>query len=173
MRYDPAAHHRRSIRWKGHDYHEARHYFVTLCTQGRLCLFGEIKEGISGQCALYPNSSGRAVSEAWEQLQDRFPNLELDDWLLMPNHLHGIIVLPSDCKWTLYDVVHDFKSWTTTLYSRGVHAGKFEPFEKRLWHRNYFERVIRDESELCRARQYITNNPNCWLEDKLYQQQES
>ena len=167
MKYDPLKHHRRSIRLKKYDYSEAGAYFVTVCTQWRLPLWGEIVFDDAVGAFLEPTLAGEMVAQAWMETKIRFPGVSLDEWCLMPNHLHALVVLPENFEFEFFDIVHDFKSWTTTLYCRGVHAGKFEPFEKRVWHRNYFERVVRDERELQCARDYIRNNPGKWLEDKL------
>ncbi|WP_371821117.1 hypothetical protein [Chloracidobacterium sp. D] len=91
MRYDPERHHRRSIRLKDCDYTRMGAYFVTLCTQGRVCLFGEI---VAGEMRL--NEYGEIVAESWRWLATQYDYVELDEWVVMPNHLHGIIVITGD-----------------------------------------------------------------------------
>jgi hypothetical protein len=93
MRYDPEKHRRRSIRLKGYDYSQAGVYFVTICTQGRACLFGEV---VDGEMRL--NDAGRMVVAEWERLPALFPNVVLDAFVVMPNHIHGIVILtdPAD-----------------------------------------------------------------------------
>src|SRR5690349_2843605 len=88
MPYDPALHHRRSIRLREYDYSTAGAYFVTICTHQRRSLFGEID---AAQMKLSP--AGQMVSEAWIDLQSRHPHCEIDSFVIMPNHLHGIIIL--------------------------------------------------------------------------------
>jgi REP element-mobilizing transposase RayT len=88
MKYDPAKHHRRSIRLKGYDYSQAGAYFITICTWQRECLFGEI---INGEMQLSP--WGEIVNLHWQNLPKYHRHLELDEFAIMPNHLHGIIVL--------------------------------------------------------------------------------
>ena len=85
MTYDPQKHHRRSIRLKGYDYSQAGAYFITIVAQARACLFGEV---VDGEMRL--NDAGRMV---WDDLPERFPGLELDAFGVMPNHVHGIIIL--------------------------------------------------------------------------------
>ena len=87
MKYDPNKHHRRSIRMKGFDYRENAAYFVTLVAQGRECLFGEIKGG-----TMQLNVTGEIVQSAWLGLPSCFPGIELDEFVVMPNHFHAIIV---------------------------------------------------------------------------------
>jgi putative transposase len=88
MRYDPNKHHRRSIRLKGYDYTQAGVYFVTIVTQNRACLFGHI---VAGEVRL--NAFGQVVAETWLWLATQYDYVELDEWVVMPNHLHGIVVI--------------------------------------------------------------------------------
>ena len=91
MKYNLDIHHRRSIRLKGYDYAQAGAYFVSICTQNRECLFGEITNG-----KIVLNAAGRMVSETWEWLATQYDHVELDQWVIMPNHMHGIIVIIND-----------------------------------------------------------------------------
>lgn len=86
MKYNPNIHHRRSIRLPGYDYSQAGAYFVTICTQNRLCLFGEVADG-----RMIQNVAGQMVETVWQQLPDRFPQILMDAFVVMPNHVHGII----------------------------------------------------------------------------------
>ena len=181
-RYDPDVHRRGSVRLRGYDYSQAGAYFVTIVTQDRLCLFGDV---VGGTMRL--NGAGRLAQEVWEGLPRRFPGIGLDAFVVMPNHVHGIIVIDepvgaslvgaqegdhagmSDQERattrvapTLGDVVGGYKSIVTVEYGRGVRANEWQPFRGRLWQRNYYEHVIRDDEELGRAREYIVNNPLKW-----------
>ncbi|HJN85599.1 MAG: transposase [Dehalococcoidia bacterium] len=189
MSFDPERHHRRSIRLPGYDYAGPGAYFVTICTQGRVCLFGEIVEG-----KLFPNDAGRMVQAVWDELPVQFLGISVDAFVVMPNHIHGIIVwtapvgaplvgAQSDTPTTtgvgatgqgattrvaptLGDVVGAYKSLTTLGYVRGVKTRGWQAFPGRLWQRNYFEHVIRDETSLGRIREYIVNNPQHWELDR-------
>src|SRR6266508_3940644 len=88
MPYDPNIHHRRSIRLQGYDYSQAGAYFITTCTQSRERLFGDIVNGV-----LQPNRYARIVVEWWNSIPEHVPGVELDEFVLMPNHVHGIVVL--------------------------------------------------------------------------------
>ena len=88
MRYDPEKHHRRSIRLSGYDYSQAGAYFVTVCTQNRQCLFGEIVDGEMGL-----TQYGREVARCWEWLDRQYQHVDLDGWVVMPNHLNGVIMI--------------------------------------------------------------------------------
>jgi len=86
--YDLAVHHRRSIRLKGYDYAQAGAYFVTICTYDRKCFLGDVCDG-----EMQLNDAGRMVQSVWDELPARFPGLELDAFVMMPNHVHGIILV--------------------------------------------------------------------------------
>ena len=88
VRYNPDLHHRRSIRLKGYDYSAAGAHFVTICTQERTCLFGDVADG---QVRL--NDAGKMVETVWSELPGHYLGVELDEFIVMPNHVHGIIVL--------------------------------------------------------------------------------
>ena len=180
--YNPEIHHRRSIRLKDYDYASAGAYFVTLCVQNRECLFGSITDVEIELCA-----SGKMICETWKQLPENYPSVEIDDYVVMPNHFHGIIIIgtrpfgglgdgaacllrghPQGGAPTLSlpDVVHRFKSLTTARYRQGVVQYGWQPFYGRLWQRNYYEHVIRNEDELDDIRKYIDENPRKWDHDE-------
>jgi REP element-mobilizing transposase RayT len=104
MPYDPTRHHRRSIRLKGYDYSQAGAYFITICTQDRACLFGKV---VNGEMQL--NDAGRMVLAEWNMLPERFPHVVLDAFVVMPNHVHGIVVItnpaPDDTATTTPTIV--------------------------------------------------------------------
>jgi putative transposase len=86
MKYNPEIHHRRSIRLKGYDYSQPGSYFITLCTYKRQCWFGEIHKG-----KMHLNQLGNIVKQEWLKSAQIRPNLRLDEWIIMPNHFHGIV----------------------------------------------------------------------------------
>jgi len=179
-RYDPGEHHRRSIRLKGYDYSQAGAYFVTVCTQGRVCLFGGVVEG-----EMRVNVAGRMVEKWWAELSNKFPNVETDEYNVMPNHFHGIVVIVgADLRVCpeptgahdeitgahtgapLPEIVQWFKTMTTNEYIRGVKTSRWPLCPGRLWQRNYYEHIIRNEESLNRIREYIANNPLQWEVDR-------
>jgi putative transposase len=168
----PAKYKRRSMRLKSYDYTQAGAYFVTICTQKRHCLFGDIVE-----TEMRLNNAGQMVWTVWDELSVHYSNIELDGFVIMPNHVHAIVILvgvgphaypdrgqPQGVAPTLSlpDVVHRFKTLTTKRYADGVKQSGWLPFSGRLWQRNYFEHVIRSEQSLNRIREYILNNPARW-----------
>ena len=165
---------RRSIRLPSFDYSSPGAYFVTVCTKNRLCMFGEVT---GGEVKLSP--FGHIVMRCWHDLENHYAHVELDAFVVMPNHIHGIVVLPDvdrradvgagfeparptarNRSHGLPEIVRAFK----TFSSRRINEAKATPGES-VWQRNYYERVIRDEAELDRARQYILGNPANWSRD--------
>ena len=153
MRYDPNIHHRRSIRLKGYDYSQGGAYFITICIEGRLSLLGSI----AGE-ELRHTEAGEMVSRVWAEMPVNYPGIDVDAFVVMPDHFHGMILIEPPAL-ALPDAVHRLKSLTTALYRRGVYDRSWPAFAGRLWQRNYFERIIRDEAELVETRQYIEHNP--------------
>ena len=163
MVYDPQKHRRRSIRLKGYDYSQAGAYFVTICTQNRESLLGEI---VGGEMIL--NAYGRVVAVCWVWLAKQYPYVELDEWVMMPNHAHGIVILSGGRGGSrtaptksLGRLVGAFKTVSTKRINQMRHTPG-----AAVWQRNYYEHIIRNEDELNRLRQYILDNPVQWEMDE-------
>lgn len=214
-RYNPNIHHRRSIRLKGYDYSQAGLYFITICVQHRKYLFGKITVGAnpsgcpggcpSGCPEMILNDAGRMVETEWLNLKTRFSNIELHEYVVMPNHFHGILeiigsppvgvslvgvslvgvslvdtqndnrdtqkgqpqgIAPTNK--TVGDMMDAFKSITTVEYIRGVKNSGWKPFNGKLWQRNYYEHIIRNEKAFETISEYILNNPAKWQGDKFF-----
>jgi putative transposase len=184
MRFNPDIYHRHTIRLKGHDYSQHGYYFVTICTQGKWCLFGKIEEK-----QMVFNDSGKMISRWWNELKNKFTNVEIDDYVIMPNHCHGIINIVDSAgadrctcpdnnmgehtgsplqERPISEVIKWFKTMTTNEYIRNVKQNYWQPFDGKLWQRNYYEQIIRDEASLQRVREYINMNPLQWQQDKLF-----
>ncbi len=185
MKYEPKIHHRRSIRLAGYDYSRAGLYFITICTQNRLCLFGNVNND-----DMILNDAGKMIAIQWLDLKQRFIDVDFGEYIVMPNHFHGIIVgaplvgaqnrtgqpntgqpqgiAPTTMQNTVGDIVGVFKSITTNEYIRGVKQFNWSRFNKKLWQRNYYEHIIRDENSYLHLSEYIQNNPLKWHEDKYY-----
>ncbi len=185
--YDPGLHHRRSIRLPWYDYARKGMYFVTVCTQEMRCLFGTV-----GDRLMHLNESGECIAGAWDDIPGRFPGVDLDYSVVMPNHIHGIVMIVQHTArqdqsvrqgtvsgirgesgvrpfgtlpGSLSRIIQAFKSITTGAYVRGVKDRGWPPFQERLWQRGYFEHIIRDERELYLIRRYIAENPRRWEMD--------
>ena len=153
---------RQSIRLRGYDYSQSGAYFVTICTQNKKCFFGNI---INEEMVL--NDSGRMIKMIWDELPINYPGINIDEFQIMPNHVHGIIIIDKGAAGlSLPDIVHRFKSLTTARYIRGVKQKQWPPFPGKLWQRNYYEHIVRDENELNDIRKYIMDNPKKWDLDR-------
>jgi REP element-mobilizing transposase RayT len=93
------------------------------------------------------NAAGALVTEAWDHMSEVLPTVAFDAWVLMPNHLHVLVRLPGT-EMRLGDAVQGFKGLTTARYAAGVHAGRWEPFDGRLWQRNYYDHIVRNQADL-------------------------
>jgi putative transposase len=175
-KYDPDIHHRHSTRLKGYDYSQAGAYFVTLCMQNHECLFGSISDG-----KMILNDAGKMVEKWYHELTNKFSDIQCNEYMVMPNHFHCIIIIvgadlcvrpdsldkKSEHKGSpLQRIVQWFKTMTTNEYLRNIKQNGWEPFICKLWQRNYYEHIIRDEDSLHEISKYIINNPMNWETDK-------
>ena len=230
---------RRSIRLRAFDYRTSGLYVVTICTQHRLHLFGEIVDD-----EMRSSSAGLMVQQTWDEIPWAYPGVEIDAFIIMPNHIHGIVYLlpteqdlyptspeqdpnpvgapprgrplppqnpavigktgherpstkivsnfppvfghqgrprggaptepgpPSEGgvvqpkgRLSLFEVMERYKSLTTRRYGEGVRNGGWPPYPGKLWQRDYYERIVRNERELDKFRRYIEGNPGRWFED--------
>ncbi len=148
---------RKSPRLSGYDYSQDGAYFVTICTYQGGHFFGPVVEG---QMQLTP--IGQVAERCWRAIPDHFPAVELDEFVVMPNHLHGILWLRRS-KAALGTIVGNFKAAVTRESRRDL-----DPELGRLWHRSYHDHIIRTEQDLMRIRKYIKHNPQRWQEDKFF-----
>jgi len=223
--YDPKIHHRRSIRLPKYDYSQPGFYFITLCTQNRLHLFGEISDDI-----MVLNDAGKMIHRIWNEIPIHYKPFAIHNFVVMPNHIHGILEItsitgpracpdsanntcpnsltqtqpdtttpdgsnigdyntggyntekgqprggaptgpttnPATPRTTqLSDIVGRYKSLTTKIYINGIHHHGWQPFNTRVWQRNYWEHIIRNENEYLKIVQYIIENPAKWAGDTL------
>jgi putative transposase len=186
MGYDPERHDRQSIRLKGYDYSQPGVYSVTICTEGRACVLGEVVEG-----RMVLSAAGEIVQANWDGLPEHYPHVRLDAFQIMPNHVHAIIVLVGDevgagpggrltsgehndvqprrpapvdkykTRHSVSEIIRSFKAYTTIR----INKRRRTPGEK-VWQRNYYERIVRNEEELNAIRTYIACNPGAWDEDR-------
>ncbi len=170
MAYDSQKHHRQSIRAKGYDYSEPGGYFVTICTYDRQCILGEVSNGKTQL-----SSCDQFVQSAWNQLPRRFPDIALDECVIMPNHIHGIIMVvgaqfiaphPIGLRKgainrapTLGEIIRTFKAASTRLIRQNGHFSF-------AWQRNYYDHIMRSDHDLARVRQYIADNSANWEMDE-------
>lgn len=194
--YNPEKHHRRSIRLQGYDYSREGLYFITICCQDRAYLFGEIAEG-----EMILNSYGKIAESEWRRTNEIRDNVELHEFVVMPNHFHCIIEIkfqkgnneigkfqsPSQ---TIGAIIRGFKIATIKkikdfilISDKGnISTGelqfaptaptastkKIKELDFKIWQRNYYEHIIRNDQSYERISDYIRDNPKRWNKDKFY-----
>jgi putative transposase len=189
MKYNSDIHHRRSIRLRNYDYSQAGAYFVTICTQNKDCLFGNISDG-----EMKLSEMGIIAAQCWDWLSGQYEYVDLDAYIVMPNHMHGILVINNSrggsrtahdnndaCEGDTVDSEGGSRTAPTIKRkSVGRLVGAFKTVSSKninqirnsrgipVWQRNYHEHVIRNENELNNIRQYIVNNPFKWEEDENF-----
>jgi len=207
---------RKLIRLKGYNYSSSGWYYVTICVQNRQQLFGKI---INQQMKL--NDAGQMINQWWLKIPNKFKNVVLDQYQIMPNHVHGIVVIGGwthepcgsrgqthpkcgrthwsaptmnetvsvggrthwsaptmnetvsvgvdpcvDPRPALGKIIQWFKTMTTNNYMRNVKNNNWSMFDKRLWQRNYYDHIIRNEKESSKIREYVQLNPLLWDRDR-------
>ncbi|HMU63804.1 MAG TPA: hypothetical protein PKD35_03870 [Nitrosomonas sp.] len=188
MTDNPTSHRRKSIRLQGYDYSQAGLYFITVCTHNRVPLFGEIVDGVMAL-----NTAGQIVEKCWCAIPEHFPQVTLDEFVVMPNHVHGIITIgennvgandvrannvrandylpqPSNeiprslqhgTSRTIGSMVRGFKIGVTRWFRANTDIHK-------VWQRNYYEHIIRNEDSYLKIADYIQTNPQRWEIDTYY-----
>jgi REP element-mobilizing transposase RayT len=170
-------HQRKKIRLHHYDYTRAGFYFITICTKNRESLFCTITTtntvGVDPRSTLIKSKLGEIVEQTWLDLVNHNPSLRLHEFVVMPNHVHGIIEIdPADERVDLgstptdrplSEIVRQFKSYSTRRINeyRGSTGAS-------VWQRNYYEHIIRNEASHALIAQYIENNPSQWQEDELF-----
>ena len=185
MIYNPDIHHRQSIRLKGYDYTKEGTYFISICTHNRENIFGKIVDG-----TMVLSEFGIIVENTWFDLPNHNSNIILDAFIIMPNHVHAIIIVgagskpaqdyvfQSNCvgleyraglepaptkKIPLYEIVRQFKTFSSKRINKKRNA-----IGVPVWQRNYYEHIIRNEMEYQKIWEYINTNPLKWQEDKYF-----
>ncbi|MFP4393564.1 MAG: transposase [Desulfohalobiaceae bacterium] len=176
---------RKSIRLSEYDYSQPGAYFVTICAYNRYCIFGHIADE-----RMILNQLGLIVQEEWERTAEIRKEIQLDAYVIMPNHLHGIVIIhPKDtpggasgARPSSPETSESARSKPKSLAKKSLGAmiaGVKSAVTKRqkllnkclyhpVWQRNYYEHIIRNESDLNMIREYISSNPSCWEKDRLH-----
>lgn len=155
---------RRPTRLRVWDYTSAGGYFVTIGLQNRERRFGDVIDHV-----MHLNQAGEMVTSAWIANVERYPDVVLDAFVVMPDHVHAIVAIGTDPSIPepsagLVRLVQSFKSITTVEYGRGVRAGTYPPYDRVLWQRGFHDHIIRNDRDLDRVRAYIEGNPARWTE---------
>jgi putative transposase len=160
----PAYPQRRAMRLKDYAYSQSGAYFITICVEAKLHLFGSIHDQ-----DMVLNDAGEMIGHWWAKIPEKFPGIELDLSVVMPNHMHGILCIADDAnKDSISDVIAWFKTMTTNAYIRGVKIAQWRRFKGSLWQRTFHDNIIRNEQALKEIQEYILYNPAKWNEDRYY-----
>lgn len=183
MNYNPKIHNRRSIRLKGHDYSRKGLYFITICCYRRMCHFGQIKKG-----QIHLNNAGKIANQCWVAIPEHFPFVALHEYVVMPNHVHGIIEFTTGANQYSPKSIINSDSWvksnsplprspSNTVGSavRGFKIGVTKWMRQNteiynVWQRNYYDHIIRNKQSYHCISTYIKNNPANWKEDKFHRE---
>jgi putative transposase len=189
MAYNPGIHHRKSIRLKEYDYSQAGFYFITICIQDKKCLFGNISSS-----GMLLNDFGIVAYNQWQKLPERYANITLDVFQIMPNHIHGIIIINEPVGAglapahggnaagngefaggatragaspapTIGNIVGAYKSLVAKQCLEIFKQKHPAEMMGKLWQRDYYEHIIPDERSHRQIAGYIINNPQNWKED--------
>jgi putative transposase len=171
MSYDSDRHNRRSMRLAGHDYSSPGFYFVTVCCHDRQHLFGAIKNG-----SVLLSSAGEIVAEAWLYSAKLRPEFRFDEWVIMPNHFHGIIqIVDAPMERTEVDRAFRMRSRSISSLMTGFKGSTTKHINQwrglpgcPVWQSRFYDRILRDDQALQQVRQYILDNPKNWKQDQLF-----
>jgi REP element-mobilizing transposase RayT len=165
--------HRQSIRLNEYNYANPNWYYVTICTKDKKCVFGKVRNG-----KLVLNKFGILAKDEWIRTKEIRQNIDLDYYIIMPNHIHGIIIIESRGVMH-YATTNEFKSPSQTLGSiiRGFKSTVTKRINRMrsthgnpIWQRNYYDHIIRNEQDLFRIRKYIQLNPLKWEIDEHFRE---
>jgi len=170
---------RRSVRIQGHDYRSAGAYYVTICTFARSSILGRVIHRPNGEAHVTLSALGKVVDTCWRAIPDHWPHVQLDRYVIMPNHLHGIIVIYPSSETThepvaegfgrpvsgsLPTIVRSFKAACTREGRRQLGDPNL-----RLWQRGYHERVIWNDDQWDQVRGYVDTNPSNWVDPERHE----
>ncbi|MDO4224037.1 MAG: hypothetical protein Q4D05_08460 [Acinetobacter sp.] len=170
-KYNPDIHRRKSLRLAHYDYSQQGMYFITICCHNRECLFGKIENG-----EVQLNELGKKAWQCWQDIPKFYPQVKLHDFVVMPNHIHGIIEIThqiqTQCD-TQKQVIRG-TSQTIGAMVRGFKAGVTSWARQHtsydvIWQRNYYEHIIRNEQSYLYVVEYIRNNPLSWEEAQFWE----
>jgi len=177
MVYDSEIHNRRSIRLKGYDYSSAGAYFVTICSYKKELILSSVRAGLvsahNHDNLIILKPPGKIISNCRYKIPERFENVVIDEFIIMPNHIHAIIIIDNRNRVdarptpTVGDIICALKSECVTEYIKYIKDNNLI-ISGKLWQRNYYEHVIRNEKELNIYRKYIEENPSKWIDDEYF-----
>jgi REP element-mobilizing transposase RayT len=166
---------RKPNRLKNYDYSLEGYYYITICSKDRENIFGDyVKDDVVAVLAsahdhIKLSIVGQIINTQLQDIQNQFENVELDEYIIMPNHLHGIIIIKkrveASAPPTISQIIRSLKSKCTNEYLQYINEKNLN-ISGKIWQRSFYDHIIRDEKSLNKIRNYIINNPANWLEDE-------
>ena len=153
---------RKSPRIPEYDYSTNGAYFITICTHNKKPIFGPVGAD---------SISARMVKDTFLKCIQKYPQVSVPIYTVMPNHFHAIITInraDMESAPTISEVVRDFKRYSTLEYIKMVKSGVIPPFDAKVWQRSFHDHVIRDDAGYLKIWNYIEGNPSKWEEDCFY-----
>lgn len=163
MKYEHTyGHERKQMRWADFDYSSQGVYFVTIVTNERRYLFGHVSDG-----EMHLNDAGRMVLDEYHAIETNETGVKCMDVVVMPNHVHFMVCVPHDDAENLPVAMSHFKSKTVNRYSLGVKEKGWEPYNKHLWQRSYWDDIVWNGRQFEFIQRYIHLNPQRWDKDAI------
>jgi len=171
---------RKNNRLKNHDYSLKGYYFITICSKDRQNIFGEHKNIVGEGLApsRYRNKIklsplGEIIKKQWNDIPNQYDNIKLDKYVIMPNHIHGILIIDCEDNYrtaaravpTISSIIGSYKSKCSVEYLKYI-KGHNLYVSGKIWQRSFYDHIIRNERSLTAIREYITNNPINWATDE-------
>ncbi|MCK4401163.1 transposase [bacterium] len=170
---------RKPIRLKKYDYSTTGYYYVTICTRNRENIFGKHKNTVGAPLACARNQNtcarielsiiGEIINRQWNDIKNQYDNVELDQYIIMPNHIHSILIInkregasPSP---TIPQIIRSFKSKSALEYVKYINDNNLN-ISGKIWQRSFYDHIIRNDKSLQEIREYISNNPLKWDDDE-------
>ena len=147
---------RKNTRLKQYDYSEEGYYFITICTKDRKNLLSKIENYDESSCKIELTEKGRIVKEHLEKIEECYSNISIDEYIIMPNHIHIILIIKTKGKNSICKVIQQFKGIVTKKLTYPI------------WQKLFYEHIIRNEKEYLEIKEYIINNPMNWKKDMYY-----
>ena len=160
-----------------YDYSQSGYYFVTICAKNRECIFSKINNGSYVGAGLAPAQNknpavkltiiGKIIDKHWRDIPNKYENVNIDEYMIMPNHMHGILIIRATARVAptyLGQIIGSFKSRSADDYLKYINKNGINKSAK-IWQRNYYDHIIRNEKSLYTMRVYIKNNPLNWQFD--------
>lgn len=149
---------RKNIRLKQYDYSQNGYYFITICTKDRECILSKVERDCRGEhCSSVLSEQGKIVEKCLKKIEDIYPNITLDEYIIMPNHIHIILIINQKQMNTISKIIQQFKGKVTKIIRYSI------------WQKLFYEHIIRNEKEYWTIKEYIKSNPDNWENDTYRQ----